>query len=31
MIYRQISINDRFDDANPVNRPGILLAKLKKK
>ena len=30
-IYRQIYIDDRFDDANPVDRPGILVAKFKKK
>ena len=30
-IYRQISIDDRFNDANRADRPGILLAKLKKK
>jgi ubiquinone/menaquinone biosynthesis C-methylase UbiE len=30
-IYRQISIDDRFNDANPTDRPGILLAKFRKK
>jgi ubiquinone/menaquinone biosynthesis C-methylase UbiE len=30
-IYRQISIDDRFNDANQADRPGILVAKLKKK
>jgi SAM-dependent methyltransferase len=30
-IYRQIYIDDRFDDANQADRPGILLAKLEKK
>ena len=30
-IYRQIYIDDRFDDANRADRPGILVAKFKKK
>lgn len=30
-IYGQISINDRYNDANPANRAGILVAKFEKK
>jgi ubiquinone/menaquinone biosynthesis C-methylase UbiE len=30
-IYRQISIDDRFDEANPADRAGILVAKFEKK
>jgi hypothetical protein len=30
-IHRQIFIDDRFDETNRVDRPGILLAKFTKK